>query len=114
MKKKRGNFFKDPFKHARQLLEEKKSSKLEVTREQLEQHVRRQYNDPTRNVPLGTPGYVPRPTPPTSNFNVMPPKLSDVRHVVEKARSSSALGSNGVTCKLYNNCPKVLERYSTS
>ena len=107
--KERANFFKDPFKHARQLLEEKKSGKLEITNEQLEQHVRKQYSDPARNVPLGTPGYVPRPTPPTSKFNIMPPKLSEVRHVVEKARSSSAPGPNGVPYKLYKNCPKVLE-----
>lgn len=39
----------------------------------------------------------------------MPPKLSEVRHVVEKARPSSAPGPNGVPYKLYKNCPKVLE-----
>ncbi|RXN34466.1 olfactory receptor 6N2-like protein [Labeo rohita] len=44
--KERANFFKDPFKYARQLLEEKKSGKLETTREKLEQHVKEQYSDP--------------------------------------------------------------------
>lgn len=39
----------------------------------------------------------------------MPPKLSEVRHVVDKARPSSAPGPNGVPYKLYKNCPKVLE-----
>lgn len=48
--------------------------------EQMEQHVKRQYSDPLRNVPLGRPGYVPE-------FNIMPPKLSEVRHVMKKARS---------------------------
>lgn len=45
------NFFKDTFKHARQLLEDKKSRKLETTREQMEQHVKREKSDPLRNVP---------------------------------------------------------------
>ena len=100
---------KDPFEHARQLLEEKKSGKLEVTREQLGQHVKRQYSDPTRDVPLRTLGYVPQPTPSTSEFNIIPPKLSEVRHVMEKARSSSAPSPHGVPYKPYKKCPKVLE-----
>ncbi|XP_063049927.1 NACHT, LRR and PYD domains-containing protein 3-like [Engraulis encrasicolus] len=107
--KERASFFKDPFKHARQLLEEKKTGKLETTREQLEQHVREQYSDPQRSVPLGAPGYVPQPAQPTAEFNIMPLKLSKVRQVVEKARSSLAPGPNGVPYKLYKNCPKVLE-----
>lgn len=107
--KERASFFKDPFKHARQLLEEKKSGKLETTREQMEQHVKRQCSDPLRNVPLGIPGYVPRPAPPTTEFNIKPPKLSEVKEVVKKARSSSAPGPNGVPYKLYKNSPKVLE-----
>ncbi|KAJ8394722.1 hypothetical protein AAFF_G00043220 [Aldrovandia affinis] len=47
--KERANFFKNPFKHARQLLEDKKSGKLEVTKEKLEQHIRGQYSNPARN-----------------------------------------------------------------
>lgn len=45
----------------------------------------------------------------TVEFNIMPPKLSEVKQVVRKARSSSAPGLNGVLYKLYKNCPKVLE-----
>ena len=107
--KERADFFKNPFKHARQLLEEKKSGKLEITREQMEQHAIRQCSDPSREIPLGTPGYVPQPAPPKAEFNIMPPKLSEVRQAVKKARSSSAPGPNGVPYKLYKNCPKVLE-----
>lgn len=67
--KERADFFKDPYKYARQLLEEKKSGKLEASREQIEQHVKRQCSDPLREIPLGPPGYVPRPAPPTAEFN---------------------------------------------
>ncbi|KAJ8402770.1 hypothetical protein AAFF_G00364420 [Aldrovandia affinis] len=73
--KARANFFK----HARQLLEEKKSGKLEVTKEKLEQHIRGQYSDPARNNPLGPPEHVPRPAPPTSQFNITLPKFCEVR-----------------------------------
>ncbi|KAL6455729.1 hypothetical protein MHYP_G00355800 [Metynnis hypsauchen] len=77
--KERASFFKDPFKHARQLLEERKTGKLEITREQLEQHVREQYSDPQRSVPLGTPGHVPQPAQPTAEFNTKPPKISEIQ-----------------------------------
>lgn len=50
-----------PFKHARLLLEDKNSRKLKTTREQMEQHVKRQYSDQLRNVPLGTLGCSPSP-----------------------------------------------------
>lgn len=32
---------------------------LEVSKEELEHHIRAQYSDPTRKEPLGTPGHVP-------------------------------------------------------
>lgn len=78
-------------KHARQLLKEKRSGELKTTREQMQQHVKQQYCDQLRNVPLGRPGYVPRPT---ANFNITAPKLSEFRETVKKATSSSAPGPN--------------------
>lgn len=92
-KKDQVSFFKHPFKHVRQLLE-KKIRKLETTSEQLEQHVKEQYSDQERNVPLAIPGYIPRPAPPTAEFSNMSLKFSEVRQVVRKARSSSAQGPN--------------------
>ena len=64
--KERARFIRNPFRHARQLLEEKKSGKLEATKEEIEQHIRGQYTDPKRNLPLGSPGYVPPPPPPNT------------------------------------------------
>lgn len=83
---------------------------MDVTREELEEHIRRQYSDPERNEPLGRPGYLPQPGPPVSKFDILPPKLSEVRAVVKKARSASVPGPNGVTYKLYKNCPAVLKQ----
>ncbi|KAJ8388001.1 hypothetical protein AAFF_G00147920 [Aldrovandia affinis] len=96
-------------KHARQLLEDKKSGKLEVTKEKLEQHIKGQYSDPARNNPLVPLGHMPHPAPPTSQFNIMLPKFCKVREVVKKARSASAPGPNGVPYKLYKNCPGMLK-----
>ncbi|KAJ8341252.1 hypothetical protein SKAU_G00335430 [Synaphobranchus kaupii] len=105
--KERSNFFKNPFKHAKQLLEDKRSGKLEITKSELEKHIREQYSDPAKAIPLGSPGYVPRPAPPVIPFNTAPPKLSEVADVVRKARAASAPGPNGVPYKLYKYCPGV-------
>lgn len=63
-----------------------------------------------RNKPLGLPSYLPQPGPPVSKFDILPPKLSEVREVVRKARSASAHSPNGVPCKLYKNCRAVLKQ----
>ncbi|KAJ8351716.1 hypothetical protein SKAU_G00231920 [Synaphobranchus kaupii] len=101
--KERSSFLRNPFRHARQLLEEKQSGRLEATKEV--EHIRGQYSDPVEKTPLGTSGYVPRPPPPTTQFDSSPPRLSEVRAVVKKARSASAPGPNGIPYKLYKNCP---------
>lgn len=106
----RSNFFKNPFKHARQLLEDKRNGKLEITQSQLESFIREQYSDPAKSTPLGSPGYVPRPAPPSFLFNADLPKLSEVAEVVRKARAASAPGPNGISYKLYKYCPGV-QRY---
>ncbi|KAJ8361990.1 hypothetical protein AAFF_G00407370 [Aldrovandia affinis] len=108
-KKERSSFFRNPFRHARGLLEEKTSGTLDVSKEDLEEHIRAQYSDPARNNPLGSPGYVPRPTEPSALFDTSPPKLSEVRQVIQRARSASAPGPNGIPYKLYKNCPRVLK-----
>ena len=62
-----------------------RSGKLETTREQLQQHVKRQYSNTIKDAPLETSGYVPRPAQPTAEFNITSPKLGEVRQVVKKA-----------------------------
>lgn len=49
------------------------------------------------------------PDPPVSQFNTLPPKLSEVRKVVRKARAASASDPNRIPYKLYKNCPTVLK-----
>ena len=56
-----------------------------------------------------SPGYVPRPAPPSFLFNAVLPKLSEVAEVLRKARAVSAPGPNGIPYKLYKKCPVVLK-----
>lgn len=104
--KERSSFFRNLFQHARGLLEEKTSGTLDISKEKLQEHIRIQYSDPARNNPLGSPGYVPRPSEPSALFDLSPP---EVRQVIQRARSASAPGPNGIPYKLYKNCPGVLK-----
>ncbi len=88
----------------------RRNGKLEITQSQLESFIREQYSDPAKSTPLGSPGYVPRPAPPSFLFNADLPKLSEVAEVVRKARAASAPGPNGISYKLYKYCPGV-QRY---
>lgn len=51
---------------------------------------------------------MPQPAPPIAEFDIIPPKLSKIRQIVKKARSSSAPGPNGIPYNLYKYYPKVL------
>ncbi len=50
--KEQAKLFKNPFRFARQLLEKAKPRSLEVTREDMEEHIKRQYNDEREMSPL--------------------------------------------------------------
>ncbi len=82
---------------------------VDVSKEELQVYIRTQYSDPMRNKPLHSPGYVPRPSEPSVLFDVSPPKFSEVKQVIQRARSASAPGPNGIPYKLYKSCPGVLK-----
>ncbi len=73
--KKRTSFLRDPYRFARELLDEKRSRKLDICKEELEQYFKSQYSDNRQTIPLGSPGYVPQPVLPTVPFDKSPPKL---------------------------------------
>lgn len=80
-----------------------------MTKKDLEDHMKRQMSDPKRHLPLGSPGFVPQPPFPIEEFEMAPPKLSEVEEVIRRARSTSAPGPNGIPYKLYKRCPQVLK-----
>ncbi len=47
--KERSSFFRNPFRYARGLLEEKTSGILDVSKEDLQEYICTQYSDPVRN-----------------------------------------------------------------
>lgn len=73
--KERSSFLRDPYRFAKELLDEKRSGKLDISKEELEEYIKSQYSDKRRTTPLGSPGYVPQPVLPTVPFDTAPPKL---------------------------------------
>ncbi|KAI8500672.1 hypothetical protein Bbelb_214900 [Branchiostoma belcheri] len=106
--KQRAEFFKNPYKFARALLEEKKGGSLNVGKEELEAHLEETYTDPERHKPLGPPGYIPRPAQPSVPMDISPPKWSEITTAIRRARASAAPGPNGVPYRVYKMCPKTL------
>lgn len=104
--KTRSNFFREPFKYAQGLLEK---GKLHITEQKLEDYIKMQINDSLRESPLGPWEHVPRPPEQSTQFDTNPPKWSEIKQVVERARAASAAGPNDVPYKVYKNCPMVLK-----
>ncbi|KAL7877432.1 hypothetical protein SRHO_G00040750 [Serrasalmus rhombeus] len=96
-----------PLRAAQPLLGEKRSGKLIISKEDLEQYVKGQYMDAASDTPLGSPGYVPHPDLPKTPFDTSPPRLCEIREALWKARSGSAPGPNSPPYKMYKNCPQV-------
>ncbi|XP_078617582.1 uncharacterized protein LOC144885536 [Branchiostoma floridae x Branchiostoma japonicum] len=106
--KERSQFFKNPYKFARSLLEESKGGTLQVPKEELDLHLKQTYSDPQRREALGSPGYVPSPPEPEVPFDVATPRWSEIETAVGKARAAAAPGPNGVPYRVYKQCPKTL------
>lgn len=105
----RTNFFREPFKHKWQWLDEKQSGKLETSKEEVWSYMKSQYSDIKQAIPLGSPWYAPYLAQTTMLFDTFPLKLLEVEEVVKKARPASAPGPCGLPYKLYNNCSQVVK-----
>ena len=74
------------------------------------QHKKKTYSDSDREIPLSESAGLVWPATPGEKFNNNPPKLDEIRAVVQKARAKSAPGPNGVPYLLYKICPNILRR----
>ena len=81
---------------------ESKNGKFDVLKEELKNHLRMTYSDDLRDLP--------KPQDPTVTFDDSGIKLKEVRDFVHKSSAGSALGLNGISYKLYKNCPRVLRK----
>ncbi|XP_060603696.1 uncharacterized protein LOC132756599 [Ruditapes philippinarum] len=106
--KKRAQFTKDSFQFVRRLLGEKKSGKLQCTKEEANKHIKEMYSDTNCLEELGSCEKLLEPDLPEFEFDSAEPRLQEIRDIVRKARASSAPGPNGVPYKVYKNCPKIL------
>lgn len=106
----RTQFYRNPHKFVRSVLEDGKSGELQVSRLELEGHLRRMYSDPRRNDEVEAIEGLVRPTRPGVAFNDGELRFSEVQAVVRKARAASSPGQNGLSYKLFKYCPGVLKK----
>ncbi len=78
--------------------------------EDIEQHLRNVHSDPSREVPLGDCSRLEPEDPPETPLDTKEPSLSEVQHVVKKARTGSAPGPNGIPYRVYKMCPGILRK----
>ena len=103
-------FYSNPYAFAKKLFVESKSGKLDVPKEELENHLKMTYSDDLNGIPIPHLRDLPKPQDPTVMFDDSGIKPKEVRNFVHKARAGSAPGLNGISYKLYKNCPRVLRK----
>lgn len=103
-RKTRDAFYKNPYAFAKSLFTESKSGVQDVPQGELEEHFKKTYSDPCRNVPLPRMPGITRPAPTGVAFDMSNLQMKGVREFVRK----SVPGMNGLSYKLYKNCPLVL------
>ena len=103
-------FYSNPYAFAKMLFVESKSGKLDVPKEELENHLKMTYSDDLDGIPISPLRDLPKPQDPTVMFDDRGIKLKEVRDSVHKARADSAPGLNGISYKLYKNCLRVLRK----
>ena len=108
--RRRAQFTSNPFQFVKKLLGDKRSGRLECPREEVEQHLRDTHSDLDRQQELGECPQLLQPDDPIVAFDESEPKWKEVEDVIRKARASSAPGPNGVTYKVYKNCPSLARR----
>ena len=78
------------------------------SKEELESHLAQTYNDSRRDEELQQPkGGLQRPTEPGIPFDLSDMKKKEVDDFIKKARSKSSPGNDGISYKMYKQCPKL-------
>ena len=107
-RKTRDAFYKNTYAFAKSLFTESKRGVLDVSQEDLEDHLKKTYSDLLSDVPLSHMAGIVRSASPGVAFDMSNLKVKEVREVVRKVGAKSAPGMNGLSYKLYKNCPLVL------
>ena len=109
-RKTRESFYRNPYAFAKKLFTAAKSGRLDIPQQELEDHLRKTYSDPLKEVPLPPMDGIPPLEEPETPFRAGGLRLYEAREFIRKARACSAPGLNGISFKLYKNCPTVLEQ----
>ena len=109
-RKARRAFYSNPYAFAKKLFVESKSGKLDVPKKELENHLKMTYSDDLNGISIPPLRDLPKPQDPTVMFDDSGIKQKEFRDFVHKARTGSAAVLNGISYKLYKNCPRVLRK----
>ena len=91
------SFKNDPFKTIKNILSPNPAGELKCTKEELDSHLQRTYGDPNRSVPLGVlEGLPDKSNDPEVPFNMNDISRKEHSDIIQKARSKSSPGNNGV------------------
>ncbi|RXN17451.1 hypothetical protein ROHU_008023 [Labeo rohita] len=104
----RSNFFKDPYKFAKKLFTKEKNGKLKTSKEDLETYLKQSLTDSQRCGQITLPPEMPPIHSPEYQMDISPPRWSEVKRIVQRARAASSPGPNGVPYRVYKNTPDVL------
>ncbi|KAL0199484.1 hypothetical protein M9458_008024, partial [Cirrhinus mrigala] len=104
----RSNFFKDPYKFAKKLFTKEKNGKLKTSKKDLETYLKQSLTDSQRCGQITLPPEMPPIHSPEHQMDISPPRWSEVKRIVQRARAASSPGPNGVPYRVYKNTPDVL------
>ena len=108
--KNRAQFINDPFNFTKGLLVHERSGRLHCPKEEVEAYLQLTHSDEQRDEEIGPYPWALDVEPPEKLMELKEPTWREVTEVVRKAKSGSAPGPNGIPCKVYKKCPKVLRK----
>ena len=105
--KARKSFLANPYKYAKGLFAEKRSGRLQCSKEDLEKNIESTYSDHDRYSEVTAMPGLKKPSAPGIPFDMSDLRAKEVESFVKKARSKSSPGNDGVSYKVYKNCPRL-------
>ncbi|XP_053183947.1 LOW QUALITY PROTEIN: uncharacterized protein LOC128367182 [Scomber japonicus] len=106
--RKRTSFLSDPFGFTKRLLGQKRSGRLDCSKEEVDHFLHNTLSDPDREQELGQQAALVDVPTPLVEFNISEPTWKEIQEVVTAARASSAPGPSQVPYKVYKRCPGLL------
>lgn len=107
--RKRSSFITNPFGFTKMLLGQKRSGRLECSKEEVDDYLCSTLSDQDRGRELGPQKAILDAPAPLVELNTVEPTWKEVQEVVKSARANSAPGPSQVPYKVYKHCPSLLK-----